>query len=223
MDDIQKVKLTIEGYDKIATMWDGTRRSDWPEVTSIIQAAILDLPGRPQIVDIGCGNGRILGEVGELISSKCASYLGIDVSNNLLQIAKDRYAHIACARFEVFDGINFDIVKDAKYDLLISTAVLHHIPPRLQRGWMQSLADMLRTGSIMIISVWHRSTAAQNFTISKEEIEGFAQLENIRYIYNFEEEELRMLLDQSGLKVTKFEKLKRPNSNNENWVIVASK
>lgn len=223
MSDEDKIKLTINGYDQIANMWDGTRRSDWPEVTSIIHSAILDLPNRSQIIDIGCGNARILDEISDIVISKEDNYLGIDTSKNLLQIAKNRYAHIHFAEFEVFDGINLNIIKNIKYDLLISTAVLHHIPKGLQVNWLSQFTKLIKDDSKIIITVWHRSRDAQNFEIQKEEIEGFAQLENIRYIYNFEKEELEDLFKSCGLSILDFKELKRPNSNNANWVFTLQK
>ncbi len=39
---MDKIKLTIGGYNKIAKHWDGTRRHGWSEVNQYIDIAILN-------------------------------------------------------------------------------------------------------------------------------------------------------------------------------------
>lgn len=232
MTDAEKVQLTIDGYDRIADMWDGTRRTDWPEVTSMIDSLLESLSNDAKVLDAGCGNARILSEIADTLAQKRIHYTGLDVSKNLLQIASDRYKDLSCVSFKHFDGVHFPKFENKisgntesmlKFDLIISTAVLHHIPPSMQEEWLCQLVSRMRSNSKIIISIWHRSSAAQNFEINKEEIEGFAQLENIRYIYNFEEAELLLLFTNCNLEIIEFKKLKRPNSNNENWVVIANK
>ena len=226
MTDNDKIKLTVDGYNQIAAMWDGTRRRNWTEVTEIIITEIQKLNVSSNILDVGCGNARVLDEISEALAIKSIKYFGIDPSESLITIAQSRYAKTN-ASFAVCDASNPLPFGEGwggdAFDLIISTAVLHHVPRGMQKHWLLQVASLAKANSKLIFTIWHRSSDAQSFDIEKEEVEGFAQLENIRYIYNFEKDELLSLFATCGLEVEAFTNLKRPNSNNENWLIVANK
>ena len=75
------------------------------------------------VLDVGCGFGRI-GELVYAINPDVA-YLGVDLSPD--QIAAARKLLPLSARFALVDARRLDLT--ARYDLVISSEMLMHVPP----------------------------------------------------------------------------------------------
>ena len=75
------------------------------------------------VLDVGCGFGRI----GELVYAinPDISYLGVDLSPDQIDAARRRLP--PSARFAVVDARRLDLT--ARYDLVIASEVLMHVPP----------------------------------------------------------------------------------------------
>lgn len=74
---------TQQGYDFMADKFSQTRKHFWRGLESIAEYAE---PG-DKVLDFGCGNGRLL----ELIGGKQPEYYGTDISQKLIDLAKQRY------------------------------------------------------------------------------------------------------------------------------------
>lgn len=75
-----------------------------------------------KILEIGCGIGRWA----EVFHDKCDSYLGIDYSENLIEIAKENYNYDNC-HFQVLSASQLDtadLLVCAPFDIVIITGVL---------------------------------------------------------------------------------------------------
>lgn len=75
-----------------------------------------------KILEIGCGIGRWA----EVFHDKCDSYLGIDYSEDLIEIAKENYNYDNC-HFQVLSASQLDIADllvSAPFDIVIITGVL---------------------------------------------------------------------------------------------------
>ena len=75
-----------------------------------------------KILEIGCGTGRWA----EVFHDKCDSYLGIDYSEDLIEIAKDNYNYDNC-HFQVLSASQLDtadLLVSAPCDIVIITGVL---------------------------------------------------------------------------------------------------
>lgn len=75
-----------------------------------------------KILEIGCGTGRWA----EVFHDKCDSYLGIDYSEDLIEIAKENYNYDNC-HFQVLSASQLDTVDllvSAPFDIVIITGVL---------------------------------------------------------------------------------------------------
>lgn len=82
------------------------------------------------ILDIGCGTGKLE----EFIDLKNARVLGLDISSQMIQIAKKKYPKV---QFKVADISS--LPKGKKYDLIMGNAVLHHL-----KDYESCLAQCLR-------------------------------------------------------------------------------
>ena len=75
-----------------------------------------------KILEIGCGTGRWA----EVFHDKCDSYLGIDYSEDLIEIAKENYNYDNC-HFQVLSASQLDtadLLVSAPFDIVIITGVL---------------------------------------------------------------------------------------------------
>jgi len=117
-----------------------------------------------RILDLGCGNGRMA----QLFENMDVEYLGLDNSEELIEIARDRYMGKMWARFEMCDALTIENCKlSAKggsalggkienYNLVLMIAVLHHIPTKeLRLKALKNAYDVLQPGGRLIISNWN--------------------------------------------------------------------
>ena len=72
------------GYDSMAVKFSETRKYFWRGL-EFIGDYVKD---GDTVFDFGCGNGRLL----ELFSDKKIEYCGADVSEKLIEIAKNKYS-----------------------------------------------------------------------------------------------------------------------------------
>ncbi len=99
------------------------------------------------VLDLGCGNGRFF----ELLKDKNIKYVGADVSQNLVNIAKSRHPE---AEFLTTDFLQLPF-SDNSFDKIYCLSVFHHIPSKEFR--LQFLVEAkraLKPGGILILSAW---------------------------------------------------------------------
>jgi len=73
---------TRENYDLIAEPFSGTRQFIWEDLKPLAEY----VKDGDKVLDVGCGNGRLL----ELFQGKNADYIGVDSSEELIKIAKNK-------------------------------------------------------------------------------------------------------------------------------------
>lgn len=139
------LKIVHDNYREIAAQFDVTRKKYiWPELEKVLA----NLKAGSSVLDVGCGNGRLL----ENLVGKNVSYLGVDSSEELLELARTNYPD---HEFKTADILDLTSEVKEKFDLVISVAVLHHLPSEELR--LQALKQLklvcVPQGQI-IFSVW---------------------------------------------------------------------
>lgn len=118
-----------------------------------------DVSGK-KILDIGVGTGRIL----NLLFQKNSEVWGIDVSEGMLKIAKDRFPQL-----NILEGDFRDLpFKDEEFDFLISTFVLVHIR-ELKEAFLEAYRVLKVGGEILITNINQRK-APELIVSDKESI-----------------------------------------------------
>lgn len=111
-------------------------------------------PGQT-IVDIGCGNGRLLQFLEKEANNwhqPAFYYIGIDNSRNLLEEAKKKYPDRA---FKYGDQTKIPL-KDKSADILFSIRALHHVPSqKMQLKVLNEMKRVLKNNGILVITVWN--------------------------------------------------------------------
>lgn len=93
-----------------------------PEILNFIDECIKEV--KPlNVLDVGCGNGNWV----LWLKDRCKNYTGVDISENLLKICKEKYPN---EKFIQSDILDFDKNIKDKYDLVFSFTTLLHIKPQ---------------------------------------------------------------------------------------------
>jgi len=111
--------------------------------------AILEVAGAPEIgaddvlLDIGCGVGRMT----RAAASKARRVIGIDVSAEMVELARNELRDLQNVELLVGDGTSLAGVGDASVDVVFSVVVFQHIPdPAITLGYVREIGRVLRPG-----------------------------------------------------------------------------
>ena len=143
----QILKEVETGYDLVADKFSETRKFFWRGMEFIGD----DINQGDKILDYGCGNGRLL----NLLSTKIKSsqYVGVDVSQKLIDIAKIKYPNYI---FKKISGSQKLPYPDNNFNLVYSIAVFHHLPSEMLRKEIaEELYRVTKPGGRIIITVWN--------------------------------------------------------------------
>jgi len=143
-------QIVADNYQEIAEQFSATRQKPlWPRLRQILR----QLPISGRLLDIGCGNGRLLEE---LKKRPIDCYVGLDNSTELLKIAAQRYPPTAWP-FSISwqPGDLLDTPTGQPFDFVCCIAALHHLPGRANRQLAaKNLCRWLKPTGYLIISVW---------------------------------------------------------------------
>lgn len=96
----------------------------YPEMITALINAIPDKKENPKILDLGCGTGNITLKVLEKFPN--AQITCLDLSENMIKIAKNKLEQYESIEYIIGDFTKTEITE--KYDAIISSLALHHIP-----------------------------------------------------------------------------------------------
>lgn len=225
LSDLEKIALTRDGYDRVAEDWDKTRQNLWPELLSEIEKYIIP---KSKILDLGCGNGRLIKDINKFE----IDYTGIDISDALIKIAREKYDEHSFPKIKLatFDGlalnnktntanVNFD---NETFDQVISIAVLHHLPPAKVIDWLKEANRVTKSGSINIFTTWNLSESNYDLNENGDAVIGFIHHKNTRYVHYYNHSEIKDIFTQSGFEILEIKEVKR-ESGMSNTLIIARK
>src|SRR4030042_749263 len=213
--DLQKAYRILEEnkktYNEVAEEFYQTRKKYSPEIEELK----LYIKEEEKVLDLGCGTGRLYEifsvQGGSASGRKNIDYVGIDFSENLIQIAKERHGN----HFQVADILMLPF-SDNYFDSVWSIAVLHHIPTdELRKRALSEIKRLLKPNGRVIVTCWKiKSFFRKDIFIPFHGKK--------RYYHVFTKRELGDLFKQSGFKVEELKFLKR-NNKKTNILIVAKK
>eukprot|EP00467_Chlorarachnion_reptans_P018647 CAMPEP_0114527464 /NCGR_PEP_ID=MMETSP0109-20121206/23633_1 /TAXON_ID=29199 /ORGANISM="Chlorarachnion reptans, Strain CCCM449" /LENGTH=632 /DNA_ID=CAMNT_0001709437 /DNA_START=166 /DNA_END=2064 /DNA_ORIENTATION=- len=150
-------------YERIATHFSHTRWNTWPHVVRFLENSLKRHP-HPLVFDVGCGNGKYLASLTELVPEKAkkavkatqkgtlklrAAAIGIDRCENLVRICRERQLESG-----VGDALLVPFRSNAA-DVVLSIAVVHHLSTRERRKKaLSELIRILREGGVGIVTAW---------------------------------------------------------------------
>lgn len=92
-----------------------------------------------KILELGCGTSDIL----ECFEETC-DYIGVDIDEDYIKSARLRYSNKSFAKFICADVNDFARNCDEKFDLILMTAVIHHISDDEVERCFESIKKLLK-------------------------------------------------------------------------------
>jgi SAM-dependent methyltransferase len=117
------------------------RKNEFIDVLhKIVLSNYLSLSGKERVLDFGTGSGRFA----FWLSPKASFVVGIDVTKEMLQLAK-KVDHRENVEFLLCDGTNTPF-KDESFDFILSVGVFQHFPDKEFRNAAKRLIRQLKKG-----------------------------------------------------------------------------
>ena len=94
-------------------------------------------PKTLRVLEIGCGAGRMT----KHLATVFGEVVGLDVSGEMIRQARERLATVGNAKFHETSGVDFPMLADESFDLVLSAYVFQHVPSaevirsNLDDGW----------------------------------------------------------------------------------------
>jgi SAM-dependent methyltransferase len=102
--------------------------------------------GRDAALEIGCGPGRLM----RPLSRYFKEIHGVDVSDEMIRLARERLAHTANAFAQQCSGADLAMFPEGKFDFVYSYAVFQHIPSRdVVFGYLREAFRVLKPGGFL--------------------------------------------------------------------------
>ena len=134
---------------------DGSANEDVLRLTGTYSArqvtAALDLRQRDRVLELGCGVGRI----GSLLAPTVAHWEGVDISANMLGVARERLAAHANVGLTELVRTSLHPLPDAGFDKAYSVAVFIHMDKEDFYLYLEELARVIKPGGLVYFDTWN--------------------------------------------------------------------
>lgn len=109
-------------WNKAASKYDRVEEKDLYVYERVFEEIKPYLKSDTDLLDIGCGTGALHDQMSKLVQQ----VVGVDYSENMIQIAKEKAASKNLSNVEYFCGtLNQNAVKEKSYDLVTAFYLLH--------------------------------------------------------------------------------------------------
>lgn len=137
-------------FNEEAQEFDQRVQRNLPKYNQMVEVlinAIPDAKENPKILDLGCGTGNITEKTKERFPE--ARITCLDISENMIEIAKDKLEDYEDIEYVIGDFTQTELT--TKYDAIISSLALHHIPTDEEKEKMyKSIYDALEIGGVFL-------------------------------------------------------------------------
>ncbi len=221
------MRITEESYQKIASSFSETRNFSWGELDLAIEKY---LKNNIKILDLGCGNGRLLISLKKYLEN--FDYTGVDSCLELIKkasILSSRAISRACLPVgrgsQIISFIHQNILdlknfSDNSFDCIFMIASFNHIAGKeLQERTLLEIKRILKPNGILIMTNWNlwqlrskksfwrnklftrHSTTFETLTLDTFDTITLWQNQFPLYYHAFTLGELKKLLQKTNLKI----------------------
>jgi SAM-dependent methyltransferase len=164
-------------FDEETTMEEESYRTFWEQAAATAQGAAaavdgsvdeetLQVTGRwtarqvahalllqqsDRVLELGCGVAR----VGRELAPLCERWRGVDISENMLKLARTRTAHLTNVEFHRLARTSLAIFPDSVFDKAYAVAVFIHLDKEDVFLYLRELARVLRPGGGLYFDTWN--------------------------------------------------------------------
>lgn len=180
---------------------DYSRQSSLQEAMAGQVLALLELAGDEQVLDVGCGDGKITAQIARRVPR--GSVVGIDPSRDMVAFATRCFTPSAASnlRFEI--GAAASLPRGQSFDLVVSFNALHWAPDQAEA--LRAIALALRPGGRAVLRLVPRGARTSLEDVIEEvrdEREWSDAFRDFRRPYTHPApDEYRALCKSAGLRV----------------------
>ncbi|MDD3144947.1 MAG: class I SAM-dependent methyltransferase [Candidatus Gracilibacteria bacterium] len=215
-------------YDNIAKGFsDSRKKMKWEEIDYFISSYLSDFDNK-NILDIGCGSGRLLEQFSQKFDINHIKYTGVDLSLGMINEAKKTYID---KEFLNLDMLDLDKIENQKYDFIFLIASFHHLQTIDERiEVLNKIKSLLKSDGKIFFTNWYLNSSLNNEKYKNDVIlnteNEFGSLDyNIyfgeypRFYHCFTLKELNYLFQKTGFEVIE----NRCFETNKNFISIIKK
>ncbi|MHA1480558.1 MAG: class I SAM-dependent methyltransferase [Candidatus Thorarchaeota archaeon] len=146
--------------DRISEQWENNAQAfadlvageGTPHHKMILNPCVENLVGTvkgKRVLDAGCGEGYLTRHY----ASKGADVTGVDISKNLIEIARDKSPEDLLLDYKVDDICHMDSIADNSFDIVLCNLVILNVP--CFKEAFSEFNRVLVPGGILVISIVH--------------------------------------------------------------------
>lgn len=183
--DYKEIEQEMEKtYDGISCKYLKVQKDDW-EDKKYVNSFISYLKPNSSILDIGCGTGELL----EYFSSLGFKMMGIDISQEMVDISKKRVTNSRILKMSLYDISKIDEI----FDGVVATFVFVHVPKEKICDVIRSITCKLKRDGIF-------------FTVFTTSLKEGLQKEMLDrnynyYAVNYSKDEIIGILEKNGMEL----------------------
>ena len=118
----------------------------WEEAESVLREDVLATRPVGRVLDLGTGDGYLLGTM--LDAHPSAAGVGLDISRSLLEAAGRRFEsdeRVRLVEHDLAEPLPSDL---GTFDVVVSALAIHHLPDTRKRGLYAEAFDLLEPGGV---------------------------------------------------------------------------
>lgn len=108
------------------------------------EPVIAAIPEGSRVLDVGCGVGSLLVQLGLL--GRIQYGTGCDISSSSIAVARDAARHVESARLDFLQISSHADIPTEPVDVVCMVDVMHHIPAGIREEFLAACASRLRPG-----------------------------------------------------------------------------
>jgi ubiquinone/menaquinone biosynthesis C-methylase UbiE len=120
------------------------------------------------VLDLGCG----IGAYHQGLENRFRELHGTDVSSKSVEMAAEKHDFV---HYASFDGVTLPY-PDARFDVVFTICVMHHVPPAQWEGFVAEVARVLRPGGLALVFEHNPYNPATQYIVKSCDIDKDAVL-----------------------------------------------
>lgn len=150
-DSVSKIR---KDFDRIASL----SRDGWDHNNHYHNFLLKQIPSHcTHALEIGCGAG----EFSRLLAKRSDRVLALDLSPNMIQIARERSKQFPNINFQTADAMTFEFLNE-QFDCIASIAAFHHLP--MEEILSKIKVAMKINGVLVVLDLFQSKGARDIFT-----------------------------------------------------------